>query len=65
MCWKVNFDSREVNVVLKWLLVFIHVKPTFTSFLDFPYTNASLLSLATPCYCLIVSESQFKRRYEC
>jgi hypothetical protein len=18
-CWKVNFDSREVNVVLKWL----------------------------------------------
>jgi hypothetical protein len=46
-------------------LVFIHVKPTFTSFLDFPYTNALLLSLATPCYCLIVSECQFKRRYEC
>jgi hypothetical protein len=86
LCWKVNVDSGEVNVVLKWLewlkihtsakghhsayiypvvlyvrdisgSIFIHMKPTFTSFLDFPYTNASLLSLATPCYCLIVSES--------
>jgi hypothetical protein len=33
------------------------MKPTFTLFLDFPYTNASLLSLATPFYFLIVSES--------
>jgi hypothetical protein len=35
---------------------FTSSKPLFTLFLDFPYTNASLLSLAMPYYCLIVNE---------